>query len=84
MLLAFGMVCGLLEAARSGRGQVVDTAMIDGASMLMAMIYGMQDLGRWTNQRGAPAIGADTDAALGEAGFALEEINDLRHNGVTA
>jgi len=52
MLLAFGMVCGLLEAARSGRGQVVDTAMIDGASMLMAMIYGMKDLGRWTNTRG--------------------------------
>ncbi len=52
MLLAFGMVCGLLEAARSGQGQVVDTAMIDGASMLMAMLYGMKDMGRWTNTRG--------------------------------
>jgi alpha-methylacyl-CoA racemase len=52
MLLAFGMVCGLLEAARSGQGQVVDTAMVDGASMLMAMIYGMKDLGLWTNTRG--------------------------------
>ena len=52
MLLAFGMVCGLLEAARSGQGQVVDTAMVDGASMLMAMIYGMRDLDRWTNTRG--------------------------------
>jgi len=52
MLLAFGMVCGLLEAARSGQGQVVDTAMVDGASMLMAMLYGMKDLGMWTNTRG--------------------------------
>lgn len=52
MLLAFGMVCGLLEASRSGRGQVVDAAMIDGASMLMAMLYGMKDAGAWTNTRG--------------------------------
>lgn len=52
MLLAFGMVCGLLEASRSGKGQVVDTAMVDGASMLMAMLYGMKDSGRWTNTRG--------------------------------
>ena len=52
MLLAFGMVCGLLEAARSGQGQVVDTAMVDGASMLMAMLYGMKDQGMWTNTRG--------------------------------
>ena len=52
MLLAFGMVCGLLEAARSGKGQVVDTAMVDGASMLMAMLYGMKDMGAWSNTRG--------------------------------
>ena len=51
MLLAFGMVCGLLEAQRSGKGQVVDAAMVDGASMLMAMIYGMHSLGRWTTDR---------------------------------
>jgi alpha-methylacyl-CoA racemase len=51
MLLAFGMVCGLLEAARSGKGQVVDTAMVDGASMLLGMIYAMKDTGLWTNNR---------------------------------
>jgi alpha-methylacyl-CoA racemase len=51
MLLAFGMVCGLLEAQRSGKGQVVDAARVDGASMLMAMIYGMKELGAWTNNR---------------------------------
>ena len=31
MLLAFGVVCALLERARSGQGQVVDAAMVDGA-----------------------------------------------------
>src|ERR671935_3178900 len=35
MLLAFGMACGLLEARQSGRGQVVDAAMVDGAALLM-------------------------------------------------
>ena len=39
MLLAFGMVCGLLEAQRSGQGQVIDAAMIDGAAALMAPFF---------------------------------------------
>jgi alpha-methylacyl-CoA racemase len=38
MLLAFGMVCGLLEAQRSGKGQVVDAAMVDGAALLLGGI----------------------------------------------
>src|SRR5271154_3311800 len=40
LYLAFGVVCGLLEAKKSGKGQVVDTAMTDGAASLMAMFYG--------------------------------------------
>lgn len=51
MLLAFGIVCGLLETSRSGKGQVVDAAMVDGTSMLMAMIYGMYSAGTWTMSR---------------------------------
>ena len=39
MLLAFGVVCGLLEAQRSGTGQVVDAAMVDGAAILMTMFW---------------------------------------------
>src|SRR6202030_263243 len=39
MLMAFGVVCGLLEAQRSGRGQVVDAAMVDGAALLATMAY---------------------------------------------
>jgi alpha-methylacyl-CoA racemase len=52
MLLAFGMACGLLEAARSGQGQVVDAAMVDGAASLMAMFHGMRAMGVWNDERG--------------------------------
>ena len=51
MYLAFGMVCGLLEAKSSGQGQIVDAAMIDGSASLMAMMYGMQARGLWTDAR---------------------------------
>jgi alpha-methylacyl-CoA racemase len=52
MLLAFGVACGLLEAARSGQGQVVDAAMIDGAALLMTMFHGMAASGFWRPERG--------------------------------
>jgi alpha-methylacyl-CoA racemase len=45
MLLAFGMVCALLEATRSGEGQVVDAAMVDGSLSLMAMFFGFRAMG---------------------------------------
>ncbi|HMQ25183.1 MAG TPA: CaiB/BaiF CoA-transferase family protein [Acidimicrobiales bacterium] len=47
LLLAFGMVCALLEASRSGEGQVVDAAMVDGAALLAGMIYGLRADGQW-------------------------------------
>ena len=52
MLLAFGIACGLLEAQRSGKGQVVDAAMVDGASLLAAMFSGMLAAKRWSETRG--------------------------------
>ncbi len=52
MFLAFGMVCALLEASRSGAGQVVDAAMVDGASTLMAMTYAAFQSRFWSNDRG--------------------------------
>jgi alpha-methylacyl-CoA racemase len=45
MLLAYGVVCALFEAQRSGQGQVVDTAMVDGAAVMMAMFWGMKQIG---------------------------------------
>jgi alpha-methylacyl-CoA racemase len=52
MYLAFGVVCAILEAKRSGRGQVVDAAMVDGAASLMSMVHGMWSEGIWREERG--------------------------------
>jgi alpha-methylacyl-CoA racemase len=52
MLLAFGVACGLVEALRSGRGQVIDAAMVDGSATLMAMFSGMFKAGVFTGDRG--------------------------------
>jgi alpha-methylacyl-CoA racemase len=56
MLLAFGIACGLLEAHRTGKGQVVDAAMVEGASVLAAMFAGMLHEGSWTEARAANAL----------------------------
>ncbi len=45
MLLAFGVVCALLEAQRSGQGQVVDAAMVDGSAVLMSMFWAFKSIG---------------------------------------
>ncbi len=52
MLLAVGILAALLEARVSGKGQVVDAAMVDGASLLMAPIYAMKARGGWGSVRG--------------------------------
>jgi alpha-methylacyl-CoA racemase len=51
LLLAFGIVCAVLEARRSGRGQIVDAAMVEGASLLAAGLYGLAAMGRWDAAR---------------------------------
>jgi alpha-methylacyl-CoA racemase len=45
MFLAFGIVCGVLEARTSGQGQLVDAAMVDGSAVLMSMMWGLRQLG---------------------------------------
>ena len=60
MLLAYGMVCGMLETSRSGKGQVVDAAMVDGAASLMSIINGMRQIGFWQEERGTNLL--DTGA----------------------
>jgi alpha-methylacyl-CoA racemase len=47
MLMAFGVACALVEAGRSGQGQVIDAAMVDGAAALMAMMWGFHAMGIW-------------------------------------
>ena len=52
LMLAYGMVCALLEAKGSGKGQVVDAAMIDGAATLMASTFAANQAGFWSDERG--------------------------------
>jgi alpha-methylacyl-CoA racemase len=52
MLLAFGVACALIEAQRSARGQVVDAAMVEGASLLAAMFSGFLFTRDWSEERG--------------------------------
>lgn len=51
--LVMGILAALLEASRSGEGQVVDAAMVDGAASQMGMIWGLRAAGLWKDQRGS-------------------------------
>ncbi|RJG00822.1 CaiB/BaiF CoA transferase family protein [Noviherbaspirillum sedimenti] len=52
MMLAFGVLCALLAARKTGEGQVVDAAMTDGSALLSTMMYGFKAAGEWNNRRG--------------------------------
>ena len=60
MFLAFGIACALFEAQRSGKGQVVDAAMVDGAASLMSMFHSFTASGGWLPERGSNLL--DTGA----------------------
>jgi len=60
LMLAFGLVAALLEAQRSGQGQVVDAAMVDGAASLMTMTHSFRAMGIWNDERGTNML--DTGA----------------------
>ncbi len=60
MLLAFGILASLLEAVRSGRGQVVDAAMVDGSASLLTMVFAFRQFGWWREERGVNIL--DTGA----------------------
>jgi len=53
MLLAMGTLAALLEAKNSGKGQVIDAAMLEGATQLGAFLWGLRKSGTWKNERGA-------------------------------
>ena len=56
MVLAFGMVCALLEVRASGVGQVVDAAMADGSALLATMFFELTGRHRWTEERGTNVL----------------------------
>lgn len=60
MFLVVGMLAAMLEAQKTGKGQVVDAAMTDGSAVLMAMFHSMQAMGAWTAKRGVNML--DTGA----------------------
>ncbi len=60
LFLAFGVVSALLNARATGEGQVVDTAMVDGASSLMTMTHAFMNMGYWNEERGTNML--DTGA----------------------
>jgi alpha-methylacyl-CoA racemase len=53
MFLAFGVLCALLEARTSGRGQVIEAAMVDGAALLTTLMHAMRAAGAWGEAPGA-------------------------------
>ncbi len=64
LYLAFGMACALLEAQRSGKGQIVDAAMTEGAASLMTLFYGLHAAGLHSLQRGTNLL--DSGSAIYE------------------
>jgi alpha-methylacyl-CoA racemase len=60
MLLALGVLAALLERERSGLGQVVDAAMVDGSALLTSFVYGLRAVGAWQDERGVNLL--DTGA----------------------
>jgi alpha-methylacyl-CoA racemase len=50
--LVIGVLAAVWEASRSGRGQIVDAAIVDGASSLTALLHGLMAAGQWVDQRG--------------------------------
>ena len=78
MFLALGVVAAVLSARASGRGQVVDAAIVDGAAVLQAMTYGLLADGSWTDARGANLL--DTGAPY----YDVYETADGRHMAVGA
>jgi alpha-methylacyl-CoA racemase len=76
--LAFGVVSALLERAHSGKGQVVDAAVVDGAASLMTGMYGRKAAGAWTDRRG------ENDLDGGAPWYSVYETADAKYVSVGA
>jgi alpha-methylacyl-CoA racemase len=76
--LALGIVAALFEATRSGRGQVIDAAMVDGSAVLTTMLHGLIAQGRWRDEAGVNF--ADTGSPF----YEVYECADGHHVAVGA
>jgi alpha-methylacyl-CoA racemase len=78
LMLAFGIVCGVLEARTSGQGQVIDAAMVDGSAVLTTFLHGFKAMGIWSDERGANML--DSGAHY----YEVYECADGRHVAIAA
>jgi alpha-methylacyl-CoA racemase len=78
MYHAFGIACALFEAAHSGKGQVIDTAMVDGAASLMTYIHSIRATGNWSDTRGQNGLDG------GSHFYAVYRTSDDRHISVAS
>src|SRR6185503_14777084 len=78
MLLVCGVLAALVERSRSGKGQVVDAAMVDGAALLCTMFYAFRKMGMWSEERGTNVL--DTGAHF----YEVYETKDGKHVAVGA
>ncbi|MEX0797009.1 MAG: CaiB/BaiF CoA-transferase family protein [Acidimicrobiia bacterium] len=78
MLLVVGVLAALIEARRSGSGQVVDAAMVDGSALLSTSIHGLMAGGGWSDQRESNFLDG------GAPFYAVYETADGRHMAVGA
>jgi len=78
MFLVFGILAALVERQSSGKGQVIDSAMVDGALALSHMIWGMRGVGLWSDERGTNLL--DTGMAF----YDTYETSDGRYMAVGA
>ena len=68
-----GVCAALFEAQRSGKGQVIDAAMTDGAASLMSVMYGLRAAGIWSDER---------DANLLDGGAHFYDVYEMRRRQV--
>ena len=73
LYLAFGIACALLEARTSGRGQVIDGAVVDGAAHLMTGVFGMMARNDWSRERGENLLSG------GRPWYSVYETRDHRY-----
>ncbi|HXU40688.1 MAG TPA: CaiB/BaiF CoA-transferase family protein [Burkholderiales bacterium] len=78
MLLGFGVACGLLEASRSGKGQVIDAAMVEGASLLATMFHGFLNSNQMNENRGSNILDS------GAPWYNVYETKDGKHVSIGA
>lgn len=76
--LAFGIACALYEARASGRGQIIDAAMSEGAASLMSMMYGSLGCGQWLDERGVNTLDG------GAPWYDVYETADGKHVAISA